>query len=167
MTTVRDLRSLSDMTQTSLASAAGTSQPTVAAYEAGRKSPTLATIERLAASVGKEAVVVYVAPLTREDRRSLAIHHVIAQHLVEDPDDVLSTARDNLERLQRRHPHALPLLDDWGSILDRTIQSILESIVDPSLHGRELRNVTPFAGVLTDTERVAVYTRFSEMERRP
>ena len=167
MTTVRYLRSLSNVTQTGLASAAGTSQPTVAAYEAGRKSPTLATVERLAASVGREAVVVYVAPLTREDRRSLALHHVIARRIVEDPDGVLDTARGNLQRMHRKHPFARPLLNEWASILERTTQSIVESVVDPSLHGRDLRNVTPFAGVLTDAERSDAIARFRQMERRP
>ena len=167
MTTIRDPRSLSDMTRTDLASAAGTSQPTVSAYEAGRKSPTLTTIERLAASVGKAAVVVYVAPLTREDRRRLAIHYAIAQRLVEDPDGVLTTAHQSLDRMRRRHPHARPSLDDWDSILDRTLQSIVESMVDPSLHGRQRRKVTPFTGVLTDSDRAGVYGRFSEVEHRP
>ena len=167
MTTVRDLRSLTDVTQTELARAAGTSQPTVAAYESGSKSPTLTTVDRLATSVGKEAVVVFVAPLTREDRRSLALHRKIAQRLRQAPETVLETAQTNVQQMREQHPHARTLLDEWDRILARPVESIIETLVDPSTHTRDLRNVTPFAGVLTDAERTAVYKRFTEVERRP
>lgn len=166
MTTVRDLRSLAEVTQADLARAAKTSQPTVAAYEAGTKSPTLATVERLAASVGMEAVVVYVSPLTREDRRSLALHHVIAQRLRQDPEAVLGIARRNRDKMSEAHPHAHELLDEWHDILERPVSSIVETMVDPSMHARALRQVTPFAGVLSPAERSVAYTRFATRERR-
>jgi len=51
MRNVKDLRTSVKMTQTELADRAGTSQPTIAAYEAGRKSPTLRTLTRLTHSV--------------------------------------------------------------------------------------------------------------------
>lgn len=110
MTTVRDLRLLAEVTQTDLARAAKTSQPTVAAYEAGTKSPTLATVERLAASVGTEAVVVYVSPLTREDRRSIVVPGTIqllctrSIRIHGDPDRGLARTVDPVRdtRNQRR-----------------------------------------------------------------
>lgn len=166
MVTIRDLRASVDMTQAELASAGGTSQPTVAAYEVGSKSPTLRTLERLASSVGRDAVVVYVAPLTREDRRSLALHHAIARRLRAQPDEVLAVASQNLNRMARRHVGATPLLDEWRRVLERPIEAIIEVMVDPGVHARDLRQVTPFAGVLTATERAAVYRRFSEGEKQ-
>jgi transcriptional regulator with XRE-family HTH domain len=45
------------LSQDELASRAGTSRTTVSAYEHGRKSPTLATVERLLASAGFELAV--------------------------------------------------------------------------------------------------------------
>ncbi len=166
MTTVRNLRSLAEVTQAELARAAGTSQPTVAAYETGSKSPRLSTVERLAASVGKEAVVVFVAPLTREDRRSLAVHRAIAKQLRRDPEPVLQAAEKNLERMSEQHPHAHGLVDEWRDILDRPIESIIETMNDPSIHARDLRQVTPFAGVISAAERTAAYARFADEERR-
>lgn len=166
MTTVRNLRSLTEVTQSELAHAAGTSQPTVAAYETGSKSPTLSTIERLAASVGKEAVVVFVNPLTRQDNRSLAIHRAIAIELRHEPTTVLKVAQTNLKQLTEQHPHATQLLNDWASILNRPVESIIEAMLDPSDHARELRHVTPFAGVLASSERASVYRRFIEQEHR-
>jgi transcriptional regulator with XRE-family HTH domain len=166
MTTVRNLRSLTEVTQSELAHAAGTSQPTIAAYETGSKSPTLSTVERLAASVGKEAVVVFVTPLTRQDNRSLAIHRAIAIELRHDPTAVLKVARTNLRQLTEQHPHATQLLNDWVNILNRPVESIIEAMLDPSEHARELRHVTPFAGVLSSSERASVYRHFAKQEHR-
>jgi len=166
MTAVRNLRSLADVTQTELARAAQTSQPTVAAYESGSKSPTLSTLERLATSVGKEAVVVFVSPLTREDRRSLALHRAIARHLTNDPATVLAIAGENLELLGEQHPHASKLLVEWRHILERPVETIIETLLDPSMHARDLRKVTPFAGVLSVAERTAVYSSFRDRESR-
>lgn len=154
------------MTQAELARAAGTSQPTVAAYETGSKSPRLSTVERLAASVGREAVVVFVTPLTREDRSSLAIHQAIALKLRHDPTTVLEMARTNLQRLVVQHPHANRLLKEWDDILNRRVEAIIEALLDPSEHARDLRHVTPFAGVLSASERASVFRRLRRQENR-
>ena len=37
-------------------------------------------------------------------------------------------------------------------------------LVDPRPHARELRHLTPFAGVLTAEERARVYAEFTESE---
>ncbi len=104
MNVVRDLRERRGLTQNQLAELAHTSQPTIAAYESGSKSPNLRTLERLARSVGVEAVVDFVPPLTREDRRSLALHRAIARRLEEDPEPILRRARRTLARMKRQHP---------------------------------------------------------------
>lgn len=48
------VRQEAGLSQEELASRAGTSRPTLSAYEHGRKSPTLATVERLLDSAGFE-----------------------------------------------------------------------------------------------------------------
>jgi transcriptional regulator with XRE-family HTH domain len=166
MTTIRDLRASAQVTQVALASAGGTSQPTVAAYESGAKSPTLRTIERLAASVGRQAVVVYVTPLTREDRRSLFLHRRIADKLRADSEDVLRIAGQNLALMTERHPGAQILLTEWADILERPVEAIVDAMLSPGIHARDLRQVTPFAGVLSASERSDVYSRFSRSESR-
>lgn len=60
MTYAKDIRLQSGMSQTDLAAAAGTSQPTISAYESGTKQPSLATLERLARAAGAEMHVVFV-----------------------------------------------------------------------------------------------------------
>lgn len=49
---LREARLASGVSQGALARRAGTSRPTLSAYEHGRKSPTLATTERLAREIG-------------------------------------------------------------------------------------------------------------------
>ena len=99
MNPVRRLRERARVTQAALARAAGTSQPAIASYEAGDKSPTFGTMQRHAAAVGLEVSVEFVPPLTREDHRSLALHRAIAARLTREPDRVLAQARRTLARM--------------------------------------------------------------------
>lgn len=50
------VRQRAGLSQEALAARAGTSRPTLSAYEHGRKSPTLATVERILNSAGFELV---------------------------------------------------------------------------------------------------------------
>jgi len=164
MRNVKDLRTSVKMTQTELANRAGTSQPTIAAHEAARKSPTLRTLTRIAHSVGRDVAISFVPTLTREERRSLFLHQVIAENLLVAPEDVLRRAGQNLQRMLVQHPDASVLLEEWERILDRPVDEIVDVIVDPRQHARELRHVTPFAGVLTTAERAQTYREFAAEE---
>lgn len=161
---VRKLRRLAGLTQVRLAELAGTSQATIAAYETGRKSPTLRTLDRLGVAAGLEVAVEFVTPLSREERRSLALHEAIAGRLMDDPVRVVKGAKANLARMTSVHRHALPLLREWKRILDRPVGEIRDALVDPRPRARELRHVTPFAGVLSGPERAEVYRAFRRSE---
>jgi transcriptional regulator with XRE-family HTH domain len=164
MNAVRELRRRAGLTQTELARIAGTSQPTIAAYEAGRKSPTLQTLSRIARTVGLEAMISFVPVMTREDHRSLALHRAIADRLIKEPREVLEHAQRNLLLMRDRNPHAHSLFNEWRSILLRPIDEIVATFLDPGLHGRDLRKVTPFAGVLSTAERSKVYRDFTRRD---
>lgn len=154
------------MTQAALARAGGTSQPAIAAYEAGRKSPTIGTLRRLARAVGFDAAVEYFPPLTREDRRSLALHRAIASRLREHPDAVLAQARHSLATMLARQVGVSLPLREWSVLLDRPVEALLPLLTDPEPWARELRHATPFAGVLTAAERAEVYREFADDEGR-
>ncbi len=154
------------VTQAALAEAARTSQPTIAAYETGRKSPTLGTVGRLAESVGLAMSVHFHPSLTREDRRSIWLHRAIADRLEERPGWVLRRARTTLKRMREANPGARQLLDEWGVLLKRSIPELIPVLIDPGPRARELRQVTPFAGVLSAEERAGVYRAFAEQERK-
>ena len=68
---IKEMRRTAGLTQDDLAAEAGTSQPTLAAYEAGRAEPRLGTLERLAAASGHELVVA-ARPKVRRGAVSLA-----------------------------------------------------------------------------------------------
>ena len=161
---VRKLRLSRDLTQAELAARAGTSQPTVAAYESGTKSPTLRTLHRLARAASAELVVRAVPALTREDRRSLAWHEAVALALRERPDAALALARDNLERWGRGGTSGRALLDRWRSWLTLPVPDLTLLMLDPGPVGREMRQVSPFAGVLGAPERARVLERFRASE---
>lgn len=164
MNPVRLIRQHAALTQDELARAAGTSQPAIASYEAERKSPTLRTLQRLADASRVLVDVRVFSALTREERRSLALHAAIAARLREHPEPTLARARANLERMRERHAGAARLLREWKVLLDRPLDALLPILTDPSEWSRELRHVTPFGGVLSARERTALYRAFSQRE---
>ncbi len=166
MNSIRLLRAKAAVTQAALAKAAGTSQPTIAAYESGRKSPSVETVRRLAHAVGLEPWIDFHPSLTREERRSLVLHEAIARQLIDDPERVLARARENLGRMVARRSTSSQLLDEWRVLLKRPLSALVPLLTDPDPWVRELRHVTPFAGVLTTRARTQVYEAFAEEERR-
>ena len=166
MSVIRKIREESGMTQVQLARAAGTSQPAIAAYESGAKMPSLRTLRRLASSVGLDLVIYVVPALSREDRRSLSLHRRIAEKVRDDPAATLERARGNLRRMAELHSGAERLFLVWETILEQSPELVANAITDPSPEYRELRQVTPFAGVLNARERADAYRRFQEEEAR-
>lgn len=166
MTIVRRIRKLAKLTQSELADLAGTSQSAIAAYESGSKTPNLRTVRRIASSVGMDLHMSPVPALTREERRSLALHEAIAERLLADPDTAMAKARANLDQMRRMHPHARELLTEWEAVLELPASEVADVLTDPALRYRELRHVTPFAGVLFAGERARVYRGFRAAEAR-
>ncbi len=121
-------------------------------------------LSRIARAIGLEAMVSFVPVMTREDRRSLVLHRAIADRLIKEPHEVLEHAQRNLSLMRGRHPHAHSLFNEWRSILSRPVDEIVAAVLDPSLHGRDLRKVTPFAGVLSANERARVYRNFARRD---
>ena len=153
------LRRRAGLSQDELAERAGTSGPTVAAYERGRKEPRWSTFVRLAEACGAvPAVVLGGAPsvLTRPERRSLALHEAVLVHLLEDPDAVRSLARRNLAVMSEAAPAASPYLQRWRSLLDGPLGELAVTLVSADPDARELRQNSPFAGVLDPGERERV-----------
>ncbi len=163
MNPVRRLRASTGLSQSALARAAGTSQPTIAAYEANRKAPSIDTLQRLARAVGLEASVEYYPPMTREERRSLALHRAIAERVMADPEATVARARATLKRMVATAPDSAPLRE-WRVLLDRPVAALVDIMTDPSPWARELRHVTPFAGLLTAGERTRIYRTFAAEE---
>ncbi len=105
-------------------------------------------------------------PHDRLERRSLALHRAIAAKLRVRPE-LLSIARENIERWSRRGGRSQPYLDTWRAILDRPLEEILQVIVEDSPRMTDLRQSAPFAGVLDPRERWHVYDTFEPGTHHP
>jgi excisionase family DNA binding protein len=105
--------------------------------------------------------------LNRDQRQSLWLHGAVAGHLATDPIETLERARTNLERLRSAHPGGMSRrwLDAWQAVLDRGPEAVLETLTSPSALAIELRQNSPFAGVLASEERSGVLGSFRAMDR--
>lgn len=160
MNPIRILRAVVGMSQAQLAASAGTSQPAIAAYESEAKSPTWRTVVRAAGAAGVGCYPWVGPAMTRDQRRSLALHVAIAGELVARPDEVIETARRNVAVMQAARAGGAGLLAEWDHILQLPPMLVASRMLDPSDHGRDLRQVTPFSGILGARARAAVYRAF-------
>ena len=94
------------------------------------------------------------------EARSLAMHCLIARKIGADPG-LLDSARRNLAAWRARYGDRPPrALEEWRAILDRPWPEIAVLITDPGESAARLRQSSPFAGVLTPSERRRVYETF-------
>jgi hypothetical protein len=98
-------------------------------------------------------------PHDRIERRSLALHRTVAAKLREQPD-LLAIAIGNLDRWSAKSGGPQPYWDAWREILRRPFEEVLTLIEEDSPRMTELRQSTPFAGVLDPKERWRVYDTF-------
>ena len=160
---LREIRMASGLSQRGLAELAGTSGPTVAAYESGTKEPRLSTMQRLASSVGLR-VDVRLAPAgrgaqqrARRERRSLAIAAATAAAVERDFAAARRLAEENLDRAAALVGDnvANEWIEGWRRALDRGPSALRRTLLDTSEHGHDMRQMSPFAGLLSEGERAA------------
>jgi excisionase family DNA binding protein len=101
--------------------------------------------------------------LTRDQLKALWLHRAVAGRLVADPDAALAKATSNLDRLQAVHPDGMAAgwLQRWRATLAAGIEPVLEALTSRSANAVELRQNSPFAGVLPEPERRAVLAAFA------
>lgn len=165
MNLVRLLREQAGVTQQALAARAGTSQPTIALYESGVKSPTMATLRKLASSLGLDLAIAFTPKLTREDHRSLAYHQAISKMLRVDSVSTMKRAKRTLSRMSELHLGAKALFERWGLWLHLPTEELISKMLDPGITARDMRQVTPFAGLLPPKQRARILTRFRKEYR--
>lgn len=94
------------------------------------------------------------------EARSLAMHAVIAEKIQSDPR-LLKVAHDNLERWRARWTDEPPIWhQEWRAIMQRPWPEIAAIMTEPSEEGARLRQSSPFAGVLSVTQRRRIYEAF-------
>jgi transcriptional regulator with XRE-family HTH domain len=158
---VKSIRFEGGLTVRALADLAGTSAPTISNYEHGKREPMLSTIERLADAAGFDVEVTLHRRLSRSDRIKLAYHEAIDRKLQRDPDSVIGTARRFLDLLRsvNRNSGSDVYFERWESLLDGPVEQLHETLTSRAQHAVDLRNVSPFAGVLDQAERQEILER--------
>jgi hypothetical protein len=94
------------------------------------------------------------------DGLALAYHRAVAGRLRAAPESVVRTARENLARWLAGGSFdagTAASLREWLSILDRsTPEELLALLTAETDDGQRLHQSSPFAGVLTDEERLEI-----------
>jgi hypothetical protein len=94
------------------------------------------------------------------EARSLAMHCLAAQKIMLEPE-LLGKVRRTLDAWRQRYGKDTPrALEQWAVILRRPWPQIAAFITDPGEHATQLRQSTPFAGVLSARDRNRVYAAF-------
>src|ERR1039458_8182314 len=82
-----------------------------------------------------------------------------------DPERTLRRARANLRRLRAAHPRGVAArwLGECARLLDGPVDELLEAMTSRSERGCELRQNSPFAGVLTQRERGRILANLQDL----
>ncbi len=174
---VRELRAASGLSQRAFAELVGTSGPTVAAYEAGSKEPRLSTLERMAANLDWQVEIRLLpargsAQRARRARRSLALAAATARVVVREFPRAERVAHENLARMEAvvGDNRARAWISEWRVLLGQGPRAVQAMLLDRSPHGHDMRQMTPFAGLLTDEAReaaLAVADATTDLDRVP
>ncbi|MBI5610262.1 MAG: hypothetical protein HY902_15400 [Deltaproteobacteria bacterium] len=98
--------------------------------------------------------------LPTADRKSLALHAAVAHKLLQD-GELVQRARLRVAEWQRTGSVHEWYASQWAEILSRPMATICTFLIDDGELACTLRQVSPFAGVLTTAERLAVLRSFA------
>lgn len=106
--------------------------------------------------------------MTREELRSLWLNRAVAARVARDPVRVLAHARKNLDRFSEVHAGSTTQhwLDRWRDVLDQGPEIVMEMLTSATPDAAELRQNSPFPGVLPERERRDVLDSFSRYWKR-
>jgi len=99
-----------------------------------------------------------------EVERSLALHREVAERLRRDPE-LLEAARERVEQWLAGGAVHAKWAESWGSILDAGLDAVIEVLTDTDPASHDLRQVSPFAGVLDPRTRWTILRSCSPRAR--
>ena len=94
----------------------------------------------------------------RLEERSIALHREIAKRVRANPE-LIAMVGKNIEQWIEKSGE-IPVWNEWRKILRRPIDQIIDMMVSPGEKARQLRQSTPFCGILTPKERWKIYESF-------
>ena len=92
----------------------------------------------------------------REERFPYELHVMLGMRLHEEPLRLRNLARSNLERM-RSTPRAAVAerwLEEWDELLELPDESLEKAMLANDEKGRDLRQISPFAGALSGEDRL-------------
>ena len=93
------------------------------------------------------------------DARTLAMAKIIVERIDADPT-LIEAAHRYLENERRRHGRLSQASRKWKEILTRPWAKVREMLLEESDEGQRLRSSKPFAGIVTEDERLKIIRRF-------
>jgi len=102
----------------------------------------------------------------RLDERSLALHGLVAKKLAAKPL-LIEIARENLRRWQHANDVVVPAFVEWKAILNGPFDLVVRILTERTENAQRLRQSSPFAGLLTESERKAIYESYSARTYHP
>ena len=161
-TTIADTRRAVGWTVRELAQNMGVAPSTVTRMEQSEREDRiqLGTLKRALAVMGRSARVEIVNN-RREERVTMELHRALADKLKKDPKSSLEVVPANIARLRNRlsSPLGQEWVDRWVELVDSPIDVLIAGMLADTPEGRELRQNSPFAGALTQDERLAAIER--------
>jgi hypothetical protein len=91
------------------------------------------------------------------------LHQAVLAELVTDPEGVLARVQENLQRLRAQHPNrgmTAHWLGQWQEVLDAGVHAVADMLTSAGPEALELRQNSPFAGVITEEARSRVLASF-------
>lgn len=96
------------------------------------------------------------------DLFNLMLHHAVAKKLRQDENEVLQIACKNLNTWLKKSNNSALL--EWQKILEtHTPQEIIKIITEDTDEGQRLRSSSPFAGILSESEREKIWSECAEI----
>jgi hypothetical protein len=103
--------------------------------------------------------------MQRSDRRKLEYHRVVVDHLNRDEARVRRIGLENVAKIRSLYlapNRANEWIDEWEELLCGPREALATACLEPGEHGNDMRQMTPFAGVITQDERMIAVARARE-----
>lgn len=169
---LQNVMSTTGTTQSELARLSGMHQPSISQFLSGKINMSDEQLSRLLGCMGYKLEIelrATSAELTRSEHSSWLLHRALARRLDQSSFMAwLPIIRQNLTRLEstiQGEPH-LANLAAWTELISRRdLIDLKKALTGLDRRAIEMREVSPFAGIMNDEERLAVLRRGSDAPR--
>lgn len=151
--TLEQRRSAMGMSRTALARRAGVHRVSLERITSPTdpSDPRIKSVSRLAHALGYSLAAVP----RREVILDRALGAAVAEAVTEDPERMMSAARERLERFGKGQ-HQQHYTQLWLAIIDAGVDKVVDVHLDPSPDADVLRSTSPFVPILSSEVRQAV-----------